>query len=71
MKTINGIPLVWDDEGDKKMLGALFAMGNGASELDALKTNAPAYQSPFGAGSLFAEKKTEDEKFYKVQKRKV
>jgi hypothetical protein len=49
MKTINGIPVVWDEAADEKMLGGLFALNGNASSLESIQAKG-AYESPFEKG---------------------
>jgi hypothetical protein len=46
MKEINGIPIVWDFEKDKKLLGRLFPDGVNSSKFTQAQTN-NSYKSPF------------------------
>jgi hypothetical protein len=59
MKYINGIPVIWNEEEGRKMLGgSLFTDLYQSTQLNKIRTKpgSPAYQSPFGDDSLFNDK---------------
>jgi hypothetical protein len=61
MNTINGIPIVWDTEGDNNLFGSLFLQGNnlGSNKLFNEISNERALQTPFGKNSMFYKESRE------------